>query len=1043
MTPYRRPLPSQYLYTLLEGIGAMNQVGGWIFEIDSQTITWTDATYDIFGVERGTVRDIRISLEMFTEQDRPAIQAAAEACIAHGTPFQFELQVARADGRPIWVRYMGRGVHEDGQCRFIYGTFQDIDERKRAELDLAESEARYRSIFDTINDVYFRSDNHGTVVEITPSIFTHSGYPRDEIVGRPVSTFYYYEDDYRRLNRQLLKDGRVNDFEIRLRTKDGQEVYTSVNASITTDDHGRLTGIEGILRNVNERILNEKRLAGSERRFRAMFDSSFQLAAMLDLSGIVTDINETALRFGDLTRQDFVGLPVWEVPYWGDNEAARRQVRSLFDRAIAGHFVKSEFEIGYAGRAIHIDFSLNPVRGADGQVEFIVAEGRDVTERIQLIRQTRALNSLYTLVVDISGRLIGGTVEQVPTRLREALEMLGSSMLVDRSYIFELDLTSDRMSNTYEWCEEGIRPVNDTLQNLPFSLITRWKEAFEFNEHVHIPSVADIPDEYREERDLLTSQDIQSLVAVPMWFGTELVGFLGFDSVRQLKSWDPQIISLLKVLADIMAGSIKRRSYAFELMEARIKAEEANRAKSEFLANMSHEIRTPMNAILGFTEILQETVTDRTALAHLDTIQQSGRSLLFLINDLLDLSKIEAGRLNLEPTSVDIRGLIQGIVQLFEVQVRGRDLELRIAVADAVPSHLVLDELRLRQILVNLVGNAIKFTPRGSVEIRVDSDITDPEEKIHTLRLDVVDTGIGIAKDDLGHIFESFNQASFGENRKFGGTGLGLSISRKLASLMNGDLSVSSQMGKGSTFTLVLRQVPVGEILITAEVQDESGSDIRFAPCRIVVVDDVDINIRLVASFLKGHPVEIVSAWDGLSGIEKVRSTHPDAVLMDIRMPKMNGIDATRRLRTDEQTASIPILAFTASMMTHEIEEHGDLFNGFLLKPIRKGDLIRILAGYLPHKRRKGKVGVTIREVSESDNRFLSEVKEAYGPRAARLADIPDLDDIERLIRDLEVINTSHKDPDLELYLSALKHSHESFDFKRLTAILKTLPYLP
>lgn len=1040
MTPHPRDLSDhQKTFRLLEELGHINHLGGWVFDPKTDSLCWTPRTYELFGVEESFKPGPFDAIAYFHEDDRAALESAFRQALRDGTPYDFDLKITRRSGDVVWMSASGRAVLNEGKVDYLYGTFQDIDERKRQELALIESESRFRSIFDNISDVYFRSDVHGIVTEITPSIFIHSGYPREEILNFPVTRFYYSLEDYKAVNRLLLKDGQVIDFKIRLKTKDGEEVYTSVNATLTYDDSGKMNGVEGVLRNINDRIRNERMLEERERRFRATFNSSFQLAAMLDLNGTITDINNTALRFGGLEREDFIGIPIWDAPYWAPSKSLRTQLKEAVNTAQNGSFVRMESVLTHTGREVNIDFTLNPVRNSEGGVEFIVAEGRDVTERTKLIKQTNYLNSLYNLVVDISGRLIGCRVEEIDARVQESLEKLGSSMLVDRTYIFSVDMVNDVISNTFEWCEEGIEPQIHLLQNESFSLIPRWKEAFMFNEPIHIPLVSAIPDEFAIERRLLQDQGIQSVISVPMWFGTEMVGFLGFDSVRSTKIWDPQVISLLKVTGDIIAGSLKRKEYAHQLIEAKQKAEDANRAKSEFLANMSHEIRTPMNAILGFSEVLLESVQEPTSRSQIETILHSGRSLLHLINDLLDLSKIEAGRLKLEPGIVPLQDLLDEIGRLFQPELVKKGLEFQISYAQNLPTSFLLDELRFRQILVNLVGNAVKFTHKGQIRIEVGGVLTDAEERVYHLDVDVIDSGIGVSKFDQESIFESFNQASFGESRRYGGTGLGLSISRKLAESMNGRIRMSSELGKGSTFTISLDQVPAMTDELLPESESGSMDHLRFRPATVLVADDIDINIQLISTYVSGQPLRILSALDGVEAVDMAREHHPDVILMDIRMPRMNGIDAVKRLRESPETASIPVLAFTASMLNHEMDDHRSLFDGYLLKPLRKSLLMRTLAEILPLESSAQQTTSQPDLIDEGgEDPFLEELKSVFADRMLAMSEVLDLDDIERLITELEQSAIHHRSARLETYLSELRESAASFDFDTLTIRLRS-----
>jgi Cu+-exporting ATPase len=387
-----------------------------------------------------------------------------------------------------------------------------------------------------------------------------------------------------------------------------------------------------------------------------------------------------------------------------------------------------------------------------------------------------------------------------------------------------------------------------------------------------------------------------------------------------------------------------------ELEAAKLAAESANAAKSAFLANMSHELRTPMNAIIGFAEILEHQIRDPRQSGYLARISTSGGVLLQLINDILDLSKIEAGKMVLCLQPVRLGALIEEILQMFSYKLAEKSLELAYELSPELPEALLLDPTRIRQVLLNLVGNAVKFTPSGSITVRAWPAYPEgPASSLLDLHLTVTDTGIGIPSDSLESIFQPFEQHLDAQTKGFAGTGLGLTITRKLVTAMNGSLTVESRPGAGSTFAVALREVEV-----SAAAVDEAGADVfdfksvHFAKARILIVDDIDFNRDLIRGFYDGYDFELSEAVNGLEAIARTRELMPDLVLLDMRMPVQDGYETIAMLKADPRLCHIPVVAVTASVLEDDaaLEHRCD---ARLRKPIRRSDLIRCTMDHLPH----------------------------------------------------------------------------------------------
>jgi len=548
--------------------------------------------------------------------------------------------------------------------------------------------------------------------------------------------------------------------------------------------------------------------------------------------------------------------------------------------------------------------------------------------------------------------------EEVYRGIEDTLLKIAHFCNANGAHIFQYERNSRTFKLTHIIGDKTFNADAEELKGLVFNEEDYWvKTHFSSRKDVIINDIASAPLIPDKDKARFQAQNIRSLLEIPMIENERLFGYVGLFSTQEACFWGEEDHYILQTAGQLFLNLLIRKRFEEEILESKEIAERANRSKSRFLANMSHEIRTPMNAIIGYSNLLQKDSNfTRDQVRNLKAINKAGGHLLNIINDILEIAKIEAGRITPELDAFDFHALLEELRIIMRERAENKTLSLLITHSSTVPQFIFSDAKMLRQILMNLISNAIKFTKQGSVTVEVDcidvpqistETVIEPDELQITVR--VIDTGIGIPEDKLDAIFGSFEQVN-DKNANEGGTGLGLAISKEFAQMLKGDICAESQYGEGSTFSFcfLTQRKESGTIIRNNEERIVESLTHEHMGKKILLVDDRETNLDILERTLRPMGFECQSAYNGLEAIEQCNLWKPDLILMDVVMPKMNGVEATRRIKSAPSTQHIKIIAISASAMEeekHEILQHGA--DGFLPKPFSEVQLLQSIKNEL------------------------------------------------------------------------------------------------
>ena len=855
---------------------------------DGTIVTCNPAAGHAYGYDAAQV--IGKSIELFIPpEEREQTMATFRRVIETRAPASWEQHALRTDGTRFHAMVSIFPITDAaGNVVSVAGISHDITQLKAIERDLRATRDYTRALIESSVDAMVVVDRNLLITDGNEELAKLTEVPKKKLVGSRFDS--YFTDAARAVEAvtTAIANGSVTNFDLVLRAASGREVLVSFNASVFFRN-AAIAGIFGVARDVTEQRTIERSLAEERLYSRSLVQSSPDAMIVTNADLTLTDANGETVRLTGYTREELLGISLTAI--FADPE----RVTEVVQRALAEGVVRDAESSLLTRAAATVPVSLNAavLKNADGSVFGVILAVRDVTERKRADKE----RSLLAAIVDASGDAIYS-----------------------------------------EACDLKITSWNPAAERL---------FGYSAAEVVGRSAALLAPLEGRAEM-------LQQIAAIGRTGKVER-----FETVRKRKDGVCIDVAITRSPIFGRAGEItgfsvtvhdirERKRIEAELTSARDAAVEAARATSEFLANMSHEIRTPLNSVIGMTGLLLDTPLTGEQREFANAVHESGEALLTLINEILDFSKLTARKMTLEQIDFELTPTVEHTVELIAEQARSKGLELTVAIDPEAPQHLCGDAGRLRQILLNLINNSIKFTSRGEIDLRISKLSENRDEAL--LRFEVRDTGIGIPEEKLHLLFQPFSQVDASTTRQFGGTGLGLSIARQLVELMGGTIAVSSTPGIGSTFWFTAR--------LRKSRHAAAPAAERFpllADTRLLIVDDNRNSLQIMRTVASGWKIDVETAESADSALALLhaaaRQRPFNVVLTDLQMPETDGIELARRIKTDPMLAGTAVVIFSSVGTRADFRERlaGLTLEGWLTKPVPQSAMYNALVRAISH----------------------------------------------------------------------------------------------
>ena len=900
---------------LLKEAGRMAKIGYWTYDIETNTTNWSKFIYSVYGNDpKDGIPENTEVLNCFDETSRKQLIKATKNLLQKGINYDIELQGTNLKNKKCWIQDIGEPIYDtENHIIGSRGVIRDITSIKNSQEELKLSNERFKFISLATNDAVWDWDL------LTDNIYRnkegfHKVFGFDNTIDLDEMKIedYVHPDDKIKIAKSLekiIKDPKQNNFcfEYAFLSPNGSSLYIEDRGFVLRNKRGVAQRIIGAATNVTKRNTFENSLQDAYANLQAVLESTADGILVVDDGKVINYNNKFAelwsLPNNLLSKKDDEALLKFVTNQLVDPDKWLSGVRQLYAQPDANSLDTIELKDG------RIFERYSQPKLMNGENKGRVWSFRNITERINADKVKQRLFAL----IETSREIIAfGDLDGVPTFLNKAArKLLGVDPNTDLSTIHfsdffpiqEMDSFSKESKSIF--LEKGRWEKDTNLVNLKTNKkIAVYMSAFVI-------------------RDNITGKPI------------------GFGNVSM----------------DIR----EREKIKNELIIAKEEAEKLSGFKDQFLANMSHEIRTPLSGIIGFTKILLRGNITEKQKEQLTTIKVSSDILLVVINDILDLAKIEAGKMILEETELNVRHLTNSILSTFELRLEEKEQTLHTHFDESIPECVLGDPVRINQILLNLVGNAIKFTNKGGV-INVHVNLLKQDDDTVTIEFIISDNGIGILEDKIANIFDPFIQSNSNTSRIYGGSGLGLNIVKQLIDLMKGAITVKSQIHVGSTFTLniPLKQTKKIELEINREICNDNKSELLaklkgLKDIKVLIVDDMVINQLLVKTIIEDIGFETEIAKNGKIAINLLEKNNYDLILMDLQMPEMNGWEATKHIRNKMKLpkSATPIIALTADITEKNIIKCQEIgMDAYVCKPINETDLLQKVTQLIIKKRK-------------------------------------------------------------------------------------------
>ncbi|MCK0131294.1 PAS domain S-box protein [Flavobacteriaceae bacterium F08102] len=888
------------------------RVGGWEVDLVKSSVTWTKVTKDIHEVDQNYIPDITTGIKFYKEgYYRDHITKLFNNAVENGISFDEELKIVTAKGNEIWVRSFGKPEFECGKCVRIYGAFQDINEKKVHELKMKETQERFEKIFTNSSIGILLVDTNNKLLMVNRAILKIFQFKKSDYLKALNLTLrdMIHPDDLAKVTalRKKLINGSINHYktEARYYTAEGKNIiWCTINTSMVRGYESKDDLIITQVEDISERKQLEQIALENSNKFMNAFEYSPNGMGVVAINGQWSMVNKNLSEIIGYSKEELLQLSFRDIVHPEDFTNDNVFLDELVNKKRASYSVLKRY-IHKNGSIVHGHLTVSVLTDTLGNPISFIGQVVDMTENIQSeLKLKKTLNDLQNLLAATTHvSIIETDLTGIVRKFNKGAENLLGYTAAEVIGTLNVGLLHDPLE------------VEQRSQELSAEFK---KEIKGFDVFIYKTSI----NKHESGNWTYIRKDKKRLPV-------QLV-------VTSIRNAEQEITGYLGVASDI--ANLKEMEVS--LVKSKLKAEAANKSKSEFLANMSHEIRTPLNGVIGFTDLLMRTKLSTVQRKYMHTVSNSANALLDLLNDILDFSKIEAGKLEINEERTDLIKLCDQTIDIIKHQAHEKGLEVLLDIPPNTKRFIQGDSVRLRQILTNLMGNAVKFTKTGEIElkIRTKPNPTNPNEMRY--EFSIRDTGIGIAPENLKKIFTAFDQEDASTTRKYGGTGLGLTISNKLLGLMGSQLLVQSTMGIGSTFSF----------MVNFKIEDQKNHEVTVSKNiqHALIIDDNANNANILENMLAIDKIDSTIFSSGIDAIEFLEKKNPfNLAIIDYHMPYLNGLDLIRHLRKKMSLSAkaLPIILLHSSGEDKKIQEEcRDLDVQFnVVKPIQINNLYELI----------------------------------------------------------------------------------------------------